>query len=140
MAKHRERKKRTSSGARKVRASKGISKRTAPVLLNTTTAKSVLQCIKMGLNSVHPDPNQLNKQWSLSTVRVPPNRQQQKKITPPNYGFPLMEQAVSEPHRWETIKALLIRSSLKIKPVRRWPGWILQRTYDLKNRPLDLSI
>jgi hypothetical protein len=49
-------------------------------------------------------------------------------------GFPLLEQAMANGSK--AITTLLVASSLKIKKVRRHPGWVLQRTYNLKNRPI----
>jgi len=31
----------------------------------------------------------------------------------------------------------LTAASMKVKRVKRYPGWILQTTYNLKNRPLQ---
>lgn len=49
-------------------------------------------------------------------------------------GFPLLEQALATSTK--AVQTLLVASSLKIKNVRRHPGWVLQRTYNLKNRPI----
>jgi hypothetical protein len=48
--------------------------------------------------------------------------------------FPLLESV-----RPDVLARILLCSSLEVKKVRRYPGWILSRTYNLKNRPIDFS-
>ena len=55
-----------------------------------------------------------------------------KRIKPPAMEFPLME-SLSD----ETRKKILLASSLEVKKVKRHPGWVLSRVYNLKNRPIE---
>lgn len=88
-----------------------------------------------------PTQEQEQKYFELNTDKKNRNNRPAKRIKPPVFGFALLEQAMgdNDPLKAMTINKLLICSSLKIKRVRRYPGWILQRTYNLKNRVLDFS-
>lgn len=54
-------------------------------------------------------------------------------IKPPVFEFALMESIPAN-----QLDKLLTASSLTVKRVKRYPGWILQRTYNLKNRPIEI--
>lgn len=55
-----------------------------------------------------------------------------KRIKPPAMPFALLESI--DP---KTLDKLLTAASFKLKRVKRFPGWVLQRTYNLKNRPVQ---
>jgi hypothetical protein len=59
---------------------------------------------------------------------------------PEQLGFPLLESLMEHTNpknRW-AVKMLLVAASLKVKRVKRHPGWVLQRTYNLKNRVIEI--
>ncbi len=61
---------------------------------------------------------------------------------PPTFFFPLLEQAMgadNESWKLDTIRELFKCASLKLKPVKRYPGYILERTYNLKGKVLNFS-
>lgn len=55
------------------------------------------------------------------------------KIKPPALGFALLESIPAA-----QLDKLLTAASFKLKRVKRYPGWILQRTYKLGNRPIQI--
>jgi hypothetical protein len=59
-----------------------------------------------------------------------------KKIKPMKQGFTILDSLVGScPKALETV---LLAASLKLKRVRRYPGYVLIRTYNLKNRPIEI--
>jgi len=127
----RKRSKKESSGARKVRADKGISKRRGKVV------EGDIGYIKNP--NRWPSEDQLVKYAEMNQEKKPRGGSRRKK--PMDVFFPLLEQAVgdNQPHKAKTVGYLLTCAALKVARVRRYPGWITQRTYDLKNQVLDLS-
>lgn len=79
-----------------------------------------------------PDKEQENKYFELNTDKKQRGKPA-KRIKPPVLEFALLESI--DP---KTLNKLLIASSLKVKKVRRYPGWILQTTYNLKSRPIQI--
>ena len=67
-----------------------------------------------------------------------PRAQRRKGIKPgqANDGFMILETLIGNCPR--ILDKLLTAASLKIKRVRRYPGIILTRTYNLKNRPITI--
>lgn len=55
------------------------------------------------------------------------------RVKPPVFPFALLESV--EPH---TLDKLLTAASIAVKKVKRYPGWILQNTYNLKSRPIQI--
>ena len=88
-----------------------------------------------------PTADSEQKYFELNNDKKAKGGRKANGIKPPAFPFALLEQAIGhdDPIRARTINKLLICSSLKIKKVRRYPGWVLQRTYNLKNRVLDFS-
>jgi hypothetical protein len=78
-----------------------------------------------------PSEKTMDLAHELSTEKIKRGR---PKAPLARLGFPLMEQALATSTK--AVQTLLVASSLKIKNVRRHPGWVLQRTYNLKNRPI----
>ena len=85
-------------------------------------------------------PTQYSEQLyhELNLVKRP--RQQRRKGIKPgqqgNDGFMILETLIGNCPK--TLDKLLTAASLKIKRVRRYPGMILTRTYNLKNRPITI--
>lgn len=80
-----------------------------------------------------PTPDQEVKYFELNTAKDKPRGGGRSKIKPPARPFALLESI--DP---KVLDKLLTASSLKLKRVRRYPGWILQHTYNLKNRPIQI--
>jgi hypothetical protein len=57
------------------------------------------------------------------------------KIKPSKGGFTLLDAVIDKGRALET---LLLAASLKLKKVRRYPGYVLIRTYNLKDRPIEI--
>jgi len=57
----------------------------------------------------------------------------QKKIRQPELPFALLESIPAK-----QLDKLLTAASFKLKKVKRYPGWVLQRTYNLKGRPIEI--
>lgn len=73
-----------------------------------------------------------DKYFELNNAKKPRHRPA-NRVKPPQLGFPLLEQADGP-----ALQRLLVAASLSVKKVKRWPGWVLQRTYNLKNRPIEI--
>ena len=128
----RARKKNVSSGMKAIRAAtftKGGGARHKPMVANQAHADF------MGAQERDRWPEQIvaDKYAELNRKKHVPSRGSKK---PSTLGFPLMEQAMS--HGLKDLTRLLIAASLKTKRVKRHPGWILQRVYNLKNRPIEI--
>ena len=133
MGSKRQRSHKTSSGARKARANKGINgKRRSPAPANEQTMEFIRH---QNLNR-WPTEESLQKQWELEQDKQA-SRPPVGRIKPADLGFPLLEQAVSTEQKELSIKKLLVAAALKLKRVKRHPGWVLQRTYNLGKRPLE---
>ena len=79
-----------------------------------------------------PTKEQEQLYFELNTAKDKPRGPGRSGIKQPDFPFPLLESLPA----WQVDK-LLIASSLQYKRVRRYPGWILIRTYNLKNRPIE---
>jgi hypothetical protein len=132
MADKSTRKKRVSSGARKARADRGFSRR------NTTALADPVGYVflKDQKRNRWPSEASLVKAHELAIDRKANRRGKPATKRPADVGFPLLDTLVGTcPKALET---LLTAASLKLKRVRRYPGWILQRVYNLKDRPIQL--
>jgi hypothetical protein len=128
------RKKGVSSGARKARADRGFSRR------NTTAIADAAGYLFLKEQKRHRWPTKetedkyasLNKDKKRGTSRG----QSIKKIKPMKQGFTLLDCLIGTcPKALDTV---LLAASLKLKRVRRYPGYVLIRTYNLKNRPIEI--
>ena len=128
MNQKRTRKARVGSGARKHRTDK--SRRKSPVVANFAG----LLFLRHQKANRWPTEDSLDKAWQL--IKVKRGRRQAGAIQPKQYGFTLYDACMeSNP---STVKTLLLAASLKVKKIRRYPGWFLERVYNLKNRPIEL--
>jgi hypothetical protein len=75
-----------------------------------------------------------DKYASLNKLKRQQGQARDRKPAPV-FGFYMLESIDTK-----TLDKLLTAASLQVKKVRRYPGWVLQRTYNLKNRVLDLSM
>jgi hypothetical protein len=128
------RKKNVSSGARKARAGRGMSRR------NTTAIADAAGYLFLKDQKRHRWPESatedkyasLNKDKKRGTSRGASI----KKIKPMKQGFTLLDCLIGTcPKALDTV---LLAASLKLKRVRRYPGYVLIRTYNLKNRPIEI--
>lgn len=136
MGDKRKRKTRVGSGARKAgRAGKNCGRRASQPVADEVG----YSFIRFQANHRWPTEeskakrNQLDIDDRKKKVRSSPNR---KPVRP--LSTPLLETAaLNNPG---AVEKLLSAACLKMKRVRRHPGWVLQRTFKLKNRPIDLSV
>ena len=73
----------------------------------------------------------LNMDRNRHTSRGPST----KKIKPAKMGFTLLDAVLD---KGKNLDILLTAAALKLKKVRRYPGYVLIRTYNLKNRPIEI--
>ena len=132
MGDKRTRKKNTSSGARKGRADRGTSRR------NTTAIADAAGYLflKDQKRNRWPTEATLVKAHELAIDKKANRHGKPGKARPVDVGFPLLDTLVGTCPK--ALDTLLTAASLKLKRVRRYPGWILQRVYNLKNRPIQL--
>jgi hypothetical protein len=76
----------------------------------------------------------MQKSWEMLKDRKT-RRPGRKAIKPMDTGFTLLDALIDKGPALET---LLTAASLKIKRVKRHPGYVLIRTYNLKNRPITI--
>lgn len=122
----------TSSGARKARAGRydhgnGPSRK-APIADHETAA-----FLKAQSRDRWPTEETKVQYYTLNLAK---EKRGPSRKRPSPLGLPLMEQAMG--HGTKEIARLLTAASLKMKRVRRHPGWILVRTYNLKTRPIEI--
>lgn len=125
MGDKRTRKKNTSSGVRKNRTEH--SKRKSPVVAD-----------QPGLNFIRhqganrwPDLETMIKAQELAMKKHVRGR---AKVKPMTQGFTLLDSIIDS----DSLETLLTASSLKLKKVRRYPGYVLIKTYNLKSRPIQI--
>jgi len=125
----RTRARKTSSGKRRAgRTGKNLGRRSSPI------ADPVkLAFLKGQDNGRWPSDETCDKYAKLNREKKVKGRPG-KNLAP--LGFPLMEAAMA--HGTASLEKLLIAASLKVKRVKRHPGWVLQRTYNLKNRIIEI--
>jgi hypothetical protein len=71
-----------------------------------------------------------------SLNRDKPAKRPENKKPVGRFNFSLLELAIESSAK--ELNKLLTAAALKLKPVRRPPGFILQRTYNLKKRPIEI--
>jgi hypothetical protein len=82
-------------------------------------------------NNRWPTQESENLYFELNTTKQAINRPA-NRIRPPVLEMPLLESV--DP---VTLDKLLTAASLKVKRVKRYPGWVLQTVYNLGRRPLQ---
>ena len=122
-----KRAKKTSSGVGKNRAGKNVSRRT-----RVPADPVVDQFIRHQAANRWPSQATEAMYFELNNDKTKKDPRPAKRIKPPRFEFALMESI-----KPEILDKLLTAASMKIKRVKRYPGWILQQTYNLKNRPLQ---
>jgi len=127
MSSKRKRNSKSGSGVRKNRAGKNCSRK-GPAIEDQAGANF----IRYQDLYRHPDAEQLVKAWELKNEKRP--RRPKKPIKPMQTGFTMLDALIDSP----ALETVLLAASLKIKRVRRYPGYVLQRVYNLKNRPLEI--
>jgi len=80
-----------------------------------------------------PTKEQEQKYFELNTAKDKPRGPGRSKIKQPDFPFLLLESI--DP---ATLDKLLTASCLRLKKVARYPNWILQHTYNLKSRPIQI--
>ena len=127
-----KRSKRTSSGARKNRAGKNCARKGPAVMLAHVASFLKVQ----RKNSRHPSPDQIQTAWDLKNEKKPRGRKPGAIKPAQPVGFTVYDACMSS--NPAAVKTLLLAASLKVKKVRRYPGWFLERVYNLKNRPIEI--
>ena len=74
---------------------------------------------------------EMNKDRKFRKPRPGP----EKKIKPATMGFTLLDAVID---KGKALQTLLTAASLQLQKVRRYPGYVLIRTYNLKNRPIEI--
>lgn len=92
-----------------------------------------LRYLKDQANDRWPEDRQCDLYFELNTTKKAVGRPSRGRIKPPTVEFALLESIDAR-----TLDILLTAASLKVKRVKRNPGWVLQRTYNLKNRPIQI--
>jgi hypothetical protein len=128
------RKKNLSSGARKGRADRGTSRR------NTTAINDApgYLFLKEQKRNRWPSGDTMDKAYRLSVERRPGGSRRKptdQKIKPRKTSFTLLDAAITYP---KALGTLLTAACLQLKRVRRYPGYVLIRTYNLKNRVIEI--
>jgi hypothetical protein len=121
-----------SSGVRKNRPAN--AKRKSPVVSDFPG----LNFIRHQKENRWPSNDTMIKAYELSIDRKGGTRRGAsiKKIKPMNSGFTMLDCLIGScPKALETV---LLAASLKLKRVRRYPGYVLIRTYNLKNRAIEI--
>ena len=80
-----------------------------------------------------PTKDQEAMYFDMNTSKNPVNRPSKGRIRPPVTEFALLESL--DP---ATLDKLLTAASFSVKKIKRYPGWILQRVYNLKSRPIQI--
>jgi hypothetical protein len=122
--------KRTSSGVRKNRGPN--SGRKSPVVADAAG----LNFIRHQVENRWPTEETLIKAHELAIDRKANRHSSTKKIRPMDTGFLLLDGLIGTCPK--ALAIVLTAAALKIKRVRRYPGWVLQRTYNLKNRVIEI--
>jgi hypothetical protein len=129
------RKKHVSSGARKGRADRGTSRRNTTAI-NDGTGYLFLKEQK---RNRWPSQDTMDKAYRLSVERRPGGSRRkptdQKTIKPRKTAFTLLDAAITYP---KALGTLLTAACLQLKRVRRYPGYVLIHTYNLKNRVIEI--
>ena len=126
----RPRKKNVSNGSKAGRAGRQMERR-GPAIGNQAQASF----LKHQADNRWPEQAVLDKYAELNAKKHQPSRQIKK---PNRLGFPLMEQAMHGINGTVIVGKLLTAACLKFKRVKRHPGWILETTYNMKGRPIEV--
>jgi hypothetical protein len=127
MANKRTRKKRTSSGARKNRAGKNLGRR-GPAVADQAESSFLKR------QALHRWPTEATMIKAYEMIKAKRPRSNPGKAKPARVGFTLLDMVIDRP----ATQKLLVAASLKLKRVRRFPGYILIKTYNLKSRPIQI--
>jgi hypothetical protein len=138
MAAKRKRKMRSGSGVKRERVVRAVSRGREP---NFNSRKRPVQD-HAGVAYLRfrdrtprfPDEDQLRKYHELNIDKK--HVSHGKRKAPPDLRFNFMEAAALNSAK--EVNRLLVAASLKIKRVRRFPGWVLQRTYNHGKRPITI--
>lgn len=128
MGSKRKRKTSVGSGVRKNRSGKNCARK-GPAIVDQAGANF----IRYQSLYRHPDTKQLQKAWELKNEKRP--RRKPGAIKPMQTGFTFFDAVID---KGKTLETLLLAASLKVKKVRRYPGYVLQRVYNLKDRPIQI--
>ena len=127
------RKKRVSSGVRKNRAGKNCKRKGPAIML-----PAVANFLKHQKGNRHADVATMEKAWELIKVKQVRNRASvRNKIRPALQTGTTLFDACMESNP-AAVKTLLLAACLKVKRVKRYPGWYLERVYNLKNRVIEI--
>jgi hypothetical protein len=136
MSTKRTRKSSTSSGDRKAaRAGKQLERR-GPAIADMA-ARSFMK--RQDRDRWPSDETQdkafeMLKNKRMGTHRGNSIRKGQRGIRPAKVGFTFLDAVIDKGN----LDKLLTAAYLKLKKVRRYPGFVLIRTYNLKNRPITI--
>jgi hypothetical protein len=124
----RKRKKKWSSGAWKTRSYTNVSRRAA-VTLDLPTE----QYIRHQAEHRWPTEKSEDLYFKMNNSEPPEHKLLVNRIRPPQLEFPLLESLPGA-----TLYKILLASSLRVKKIKRHPGWILERVYNLRDRPIQI--
>ena len=79
-----------------------------------------------------PTKEQEQLYFELNQAKDKPRGPGRKGIKQPDFPFAMLESIPAA-----QLDKLLTAASFQLKRVKRFPGWILVRTYNLKNRPIE---
>jgi len=79
-----------------------------------------------------PSNDQEQKYFELNMLKKQRGRANPKRIKPREVTFPLLHEVNPA-----MLKKILLAASIKLKSVKRDPGFVLIRQYNLGNRPLE---
>ena len=82
-----------------------------------------------------PDSRTEDKYAELNRAKQP-RRKPGTSVKPMQQGFTMLDGLID--NRGRVLDILLTAASLQIKRVRRYPGYVLVKTYALKNRPIEI--
>lgn len=84
-------------------------------------------------------PGQAERDKAFEMLKDRPTSGPVKK-SPSPLPMPLLESLAfhTNPNTVKATARLLIAACLKVKNTRRHPGWVLQRTYNMKNRVVEI--
>jgi hypothetical protein len=131
MADKATRKGKVSSGAREARALRGQARR------NTTAIADAAGYLFLKEQKRHRWPTSQSEDKYAELNKDRKKRSKPKTgIKPMETGFTMLDSLIGScPKALETV---LLAASLKLKRVRRYPGYVLIHTYNLKNRPIEI--
>ena len=82
-----------------------------------------------------PDSRTEDKYAELNRAKQP-RRKPGNSVKPMQQGFTMLDGLIG--NRGRALDTLLTAASLQIKNVKRYPGYILVRSYNLKNRIIEI--